>query len=167
MLSTCCTEAQKLDIKVIHVKVHGSLGGIAKDSLCRTSKIREKGHLWLSGCHSVYILWWPLGYEVNTKDVDNVCRHSTQRKQKPTFTFRLMSCKRSLCLLGVGYYFLGQEIHLGDLGYAQLVQSSSVSSKGQTLRKAIWLFQKTRQLRNHKNKPRFPQLLRMVSGSWP
>lgn len=56
------------DTKVRHLKVHGSLGGIAKDSFCRTSKIR-KMHLRLSRCHSVYILGRPLGCEVNIEDV--------------------------------------------------------------------------------------------------
>ena len=47
---------------------------------------------------------------------------------------RLMCDQRHLGLLGVGHYLPGQEIHLGDLRHAQLMQSPSGSNKVQTLK---------------------------------
>jgi hypothetical protein len=108
-------------------------------------------HLCLSGCPSGYILWRPQELEV-TAIPWQFLQTEHVKKAKSLFTFRLMCCKRSLCLLGVGYYFPRQEIHLGHLWHAQLVQSSPVSSRGQMLRKAIGLFQKTCQFRKHKKK---------------
>lgn len=81
LTSTICESAHSLlwwfppsshkhrnNTKVRHLKVHGSLGEIAKDSFCGTSILR-KLHLRLSRCHSVYILGRPLGWEVNIKNV--------------------------------------------------------------------------------------------------
>lgn len=82
-----------------------------------------------------------------------------QSKLKEWFTFRLMCSKRGLCLLGVGHYFPGQEIHLGDLRHAQLMQSSSVSNKGQNLEKEVFhLRTGTRNKTDHNNK-QFPNYL--------
>lgn len=61
-------------------------------------------------------------------------------KRHSLFTFRLMCSQRSLGLLGVRHNFPGQKIHLGNLRHTQPVQSSSVSNKGQTLKRGKVFF---------------------------
>lgn len=61
-------------------------------------------------------------------------RDHMESKRKTSLTFRLMCGQRSLGLLGVGHHLPRQEIHLGDLRHAQLMQSPSGSNNGHTLR---------------------------------